>query len=608
MKALKQKLEQKIYSLESTLLGLRNTNTELESIIKMRKLSNGQSNLQTEALFESMSALLDWHSRETASANSSRDMLLTSCLKLLEIADKQAKIIESVPTLCQRLISCIKTNVPPIDEIVNDFGRNGLNIGSCLTNLEFNLSEQSQSFNKVLDVVAQFQNSEIDPSICSQLVEFLKNQVQIERQLIFALEKEKKNSKQMRDLILEIETLLECDRPLTRQSISQIASTRINRLKQRASNDRSAFQRLNELGGLIGQCEFARFGEFIEESDPNEMIELRSKINQMDLEHEVILQISQQLAIDGNVGMRMIDRLETIRRKLEESQTANSQKNSEVIPRLMKKLERMSNDITEKDDYIGQLESQLHETKCHLQTDVSVLQAKMSEQEGFLDKIRSELKLDNGEYGNIVCELVKVEKARKVGSIAHGRLKQIILTIATWIEEFENATLDELSRKLIEWYHISDPFIDVHEIVCQVIDIIRNLKALKHQRSDSSIVSIVSDESAKRFAEHHSPLISAGVKSWEDYCQTLLYNVNLHYKIGIPRELSSYFVQQLRVQKRILLSSRDNSTINRLLSMRILLPLISAKPLIFVLIFLRMKQKSKFPNASAAIRRLYMET
>jgi hypothetical protein len=85
---------------------------------------------------------------------------------------------------------------------------------------------------------------------------------------------------------------------------------------------------------------------------------------------------------------------------------------------------------------------------------------------------------------------VKVEKTRKVGSIAENRLKHIILTIATWIEAFENATLDELSRELVEWYDNLDLFIDVHRIICQVTDLIQNLKVLKHRRSDFSIVSI----------------------------------------------------------------------------------------------------------------------
>jgi hypothetical protein len=128
---------------------------------------------------------------------------------------------------------------------------------------------------------------------------------------------------------------------------------------------------------------------------------------------------------------------------------------------------------------------------------------------------------------------------------------------------------------------------------------------LKHQKSDSSIVSINSDESAKRFAEHYSRLIAAGVKSGEFYCQTLLYNVTLLCKIDIPRELSSYFVQGFRIQKKILLSSRNNPTIDRLLGITILLPLIS---LIFVCRFLGIGQMAKFLNTSVAIRRRSIES
>jgi hypothetical protein len=143
----------------------------------------------------------------------------------------------------------------------------------------------------------------------------------------------------MRNLIPEIEILLECDYPLTRQFISQIALTQISRLKERALNNRSAFVRLTELGGSIGGCEFARFGEFIEVSNPNKVIELRIKIDQMDFEHELGLQIRQQLGIDVNVRVRVIDRFESIRRSFEESRSADSEKNPEVIPQLMNKLE-----------------------------------------------------------------------------------------------------------------------------------------------------------------------------------------------------------------------------------------------------------------------------
>jgi hypothetical protein len=262
-------------------------------------------------------------------------------------------------------------------------------------------------------------------------------------------------------MLMQVHVLLECDRPLTPQSLS-----RISRLKERDLNDPSALARVRELR------EVAQFGEQIEKPDPNEAIQLRAQVDQMDFEHEIVLQISQQLGIDRNLPLPVIDRLQAIRTHLEKSQ-------SEVVPRLVKKLEPMSNHRIERDNYIRKLESQLRETNSQMQTDFSALQEKLSSQEGFIQKVREQLKLDNGEYSGILSELVEVEKARKLGSIAHGRLKQIILTIATWIQQFQNVTLDQLSRELVEWYGASDPVIDVHQIVCQVIDLICDLKPLK---------------------------------------------------------------------------------------------------------------------------------
>jgi hypothetical protein len=175
--------------------------------------------------------------------------------------------------------------------------------------------------------------------------------------------------------------------------------------------------------------------------------------------------------------------------------------------------------------------------------------------------------------------------------------------MASWGQQFQTRQLAELSKRLLAWYHSSDPMDDVYEITCHILDAVSAIKhcheAARSSSSSSSGMVQFSDD-VRAFAQEHSPMLIDRALSWEDYCRTLIYEANREYRLPVPRDVCGYFVQQLRIQKLILI--RAQAVPELLASTK--LPLLSVKPLLVLTLFVNQRKRPRFPNAAAALDRL----
>jgi hypothetical protein len=429
LKAQKLKMERKNTILESTIHDLREANTQLESTLRNRTLHQQESQLQTEALFQSMSNLLDWQSREIFVGSSARDKLVNSCHKLMQLAEWQSKLIQSVPTLCQRLISCARTNVPPVDEIVSDFAVFGFDLSHSLKTADMAMAGQVHGLASMLELIRQFADSGIDSTIASRTLEFMRKQIRIHREKI----------SELKSLSISEESIHE---PKVPSSPTSVIVTELHNLIDPS-------HAMKECSELVVVKQFIG--------------ELTSWVNQ----------IGEKLRIQYESPVSIHEKFRKILCKLDEP--------SEVLLTLTRKAARMSHQFTERKDYIKELECKLKEATLRLQgmrpeSEITQLQQKLSELELFFRKVQEQLKLRNPDLSAVIDEIARIDKARTLGALSQGRLKQTVLALCTWAQQFHDPATDQLSGQLLEWYQSSDPLVDIYPIICDLLDVLKQLK------------------------------------------------------------------------------------------------------------------------------------
>jgi hypothetical protein len=116
----------------------------------------------------------------------------------------------------------------------------------------------------------------------------------------------------------------------------------------------------------------------------------------------------------GFITVRKTEKFRKILCKLDEP--------SAVLLTLTRKTARMSHQFIERKDYIKELECKLKEATLRLQ-----LQQKLSELELFFRKVQEQLKLRNSDLWAVIDEIARIDKARTLGALSQGRLKQTVL-------------------------------------------------------------------------------------------------------------------------------------------------------------------------------------
>ena len=114
------------------------------------------------------------------------------------------------------------------------------------------------------------------------------------------------------------------------------------------------------------------------------------------------------------------------------------------------------------------------------------------------------------------------------------------------------------------------------------------------------------NDDVQEFSKKHTPFMHTQASTWPEYCKELIYNVNHEYTAPIPKDAETYFVQQLRLQKRYLMAAQGSEMVNDVISQRCRKPILSLRTLIYASVFIQMTHHRKFPNAVAAIERLRM--
>jgi hypothetical protein len=324
---------------------------------------------------------------------------------------------------------------------------------------------------------------------------------------------------------------------------------------------------------------------------------LYQSIQAVNEEHQLIDQIADQLDVPRTISF--VEKLTIISGKIDGQRTAMADSTAQ----LRQKLKEISHELVQRNDYVAELETKVRDTNAMIEQvrvgpNCSELQSKLRERDALLRSIQEQLRLVDSDPGGIFSEIVRIEKVRKVASIAQNRLKQIALKLASWAQQFQTPPLGELSKRLLAWYHTTDPMEDVYDITCQILDAVSATKGCHEDaRSSSSEMAQFADD-VKAFARQHSPLLIDRAQSWEDYCGALIYEANREYRLPIPQDVCCYFVQQLRVQKLILVRAQSD------LLTPTKLPLLSVKPLLVLALFVNQRKRQRFPNAAAALERL----
>ena len=114
------------------------------------------------------------------------------------------------------------------------------------------------------------------------------------------------------------------------------------------------------------------------------------------------------------------------------------------------------------------------------------------------------------------------------------------------------------------------------------------------------------NDDVQEFSKKHTPFMHTQASTWPEYCKELIYNVNHGYTAPIPTDAETYFVQQLRLQKRYLVAAQGSEVVNDIISHQCRKPILSLRTLIYASVFIQMSHHRKFPNAVAAIERLRM--
>lgn len=619
-----------------------------------------------ESLISKAGEIMKSHTREIIEVTNQRNALTQKCCTLLKLGDRYNNLIQEIPNKLQRLVLFLNSEGVSKDEIQRDWRAFGFDISGLLTQNEHQ-KQRAEGLNALSDVLSYLQNSGMDSKTAEMAISFIKSLMKTQKELIAEIDREKRKSEKMSAQLAKVRMEIGAVNEDAVDGIELSIQEKLKELKKRQATSEEASKHLKELFELIDEIEpdyedikeyilkmrktskgrekirelLHEVGDFDLENDKRiiqALEQVRDKISQMNREHQVIDTLISSIVPAASSEANYVNKLKSLVKALKSQsrrdeehriideletkvtgQKVDSQDYVERIRRIMtevmdhERLKEVERKLEEKRQKIRELKAQ---SRQNTQEIAKETQERMEQQERLIRRIKRHLKLTTGSFSDIVRELKRLHRMRMSGAISEKRMRQIILRIVSHLSIYTDPRLAPQKEQLLHWLQISDNghSLDIYAPIDQIFNTIEDLHARKPQIPVQSVAQATKsarsqdrkNEEVQTFAEKHTPFMRTRASSWPEYCKELIYRANHEYVAPIPKDVETYFVQQLRLQKKYLMEANNSESVSDAFAKRSSGPVLSLRTLVYVTVFIQMTRRQKFPDAVAAIERLKM--